>query len=112
MTISRRRHAPVLREKCVGTKVTDAEYAVIEAVALGSHQTVSAWARAALVTVAAHGSVEQTVLAEILALRKILLNLHFAIATGEPITRERMVGWIQEADADKYEKARARLTEG
>ena len=36
--------------------------------------------------------------------------LHFAVATGELITRDRMLTWIEEADADKGEKARSRLT--
>jgi hypothetical protein len=107
MTMSGR--GPVLREKCVGTKVTDAEYAAIEALALASNQTVSAWVRDSLMMVASQGSAEQTVLAEVLALRKILLNLHFAIVTGESITRDRMARLIEEADTDKGEKARARL---
>ena len=47
---------------------------------------------------------------EVLALRKILLNLQFTVAAGEPVTRERMLAWIEEADADKGEKARARLS--
>jgi len=111
MTMSKRR-TPVLREKCVGVKVTDEEYAAIEALAFASNQTVSGWARAALMAFAAHGSAEQTVLAEVLALRQVLLNLHFAVGAGEPITHERMVAWIQEADADKGERARARLLEG
>ena len=33
-------------------------------------------------------------------------------ASGESITRERMLGWISEADSDKHEKARARLNDG
>jgi hypothetical protein len=46
----------------------------------------------------------------VLALRKILLNLQFTAAAAEPVTRDRMLTWIEEADADKGEKARARLT--
>ncbi len=52
----------------------------------------------------------RTILAELLALRKILLNLQFSVAAGEPVTRDRMLAWIEEADADKGDKARARLT--
>jgi hypothetical protein len=47
---------PSLRTKSISTKVTDEEYAQFEALAG-----------------------EQTVLAEVLALRTILLNTHFAI---------------------------------
>jgi hypothetical protein len=52
----------------------------------------------------------RTILGEVLALRKILLNLQFTVAAGEQVTRDRMLAWIEEADADKGEKARARLT--
>ena len=43
----------------------------------------------------------RTILAEVLALRKILLNLQFTVAEGKPVTRDRMQAWIEEADADK-----------
>lgn len=112
MTTSRRPRAPVAREKCVSAKVTEEEYATIEALAFASNQTVSGWARTALTTAAGHESPEQAVLAEMLALRHVLLNIHFAVGAGQPITHERMVGWIQEADADKSARARARLIEG
>ena len=46
----------------------------------------------------------RTILGELLALRKILLNLQFTVAAGEPVTRDRMLAWIEEADADKGEK--------
>ena len=49
---------------------------------------------------------------ELLALRKILLNLQFSVAVGEPVTRDRMLDLIEEADAEKGERARARLTAG
>jgi hypothetical protein len=51
-------------------------------------------------------------LGELLALRKILLNLQFTVAAGEPVTRDRMLALIEEADAEKGERARARLTAG
>ena len=111
--MSRRHHrSPLLREKCVGAKVTESEYATIEALALASRQTVSSWARATLVSAGAQASIEHTVLAELLALRKILLNLHFALAKGEPLTRDLMAQLIADADAEKGQKATARLQGG
>jgi hypothetical protein len=104
--------ALVFRRRTVCSKVTDDEYAAFEALALARNKTVSDWVRDTLLTVAIQESAEHTLLAELLALRKILLNLHFAVVAGEPITHERMVGWIHEADADKDAKARARLMEG
>jgi hypothetical protein len=52
----------------------------------------------------------RTILGEFLALRTILLNLQFAAAAGQPVPRERMLGCIAEADAEKTEKASARLS--
>jgi hypothetical protein len=52
---------------------------------------------------------EQTLLAEVLALRTILLNLHFAVAKGEAITAEQMQAIIDRADAGKERKTIERL---
>jgi hypothetical protein len=97
----------------LSTKVTEDEYARIAE--LAGDQTVGDWLRE-LVFHAAQlepaAAAHRTILSEVLALRKILLNLQFAVASGEAITRERMLGWIQEADGDKHEKARARLNDG
>ncbi len=100
-----------LLTKSIGTKVSEDDYEMLREVA--GDRKLGDWVRevvfrAALVdpTAGAH----RTILGELLALRKILLNLQFAAAAGEPVTRERMLGWIAEADADKTEKASARLT--
>jgi hypothetical protein len=53
--------------------------------------------------------IEQTLLAEMLALRTILLNLHFTVAKGEPLTREYMQAIIDRADSTKVQKAIDRL---
>jgi hypothetical protein len=86
--------------------VTDDEYARFEA--LAGEQSLSEWVRAALLRVAAP-SKEPVVLAELLALRAILLNLHFAVCSGQPITAETMRRFIDHADDDKLRHARERL---
>ena len=53
--------------------------------------------------------IEETLLAEVLALRTILLNLHFTVAKGEAITAEGMQAIIDRADANKVQKAIERL---
>ena len=100
-----------LRTRTISTKVSEEDYAMFEQ--LAGDQRVGEWVRDTLFkavlgerTAEAH----RTILGELLALRKILLNLQFSVAAGEPVTRERMLGWIEEADADKGDKARARLT--
>ena len=97
------------RTKSIGTKVTDEEYARIEA--LAGDQTVSAWARTVLLRTT-DAPAEPVVLAELLALRTIILNLHFDLCAGKPVTAESMRRLIDRADSDKVDQARARLASG
>ena len=48
-------------------------------------------------------------LAEVLALRSLLLNLHFRAAKGEPVAEAEMRGLIERADGAKMQRARERL---
>ncbi len=100
---------PALRTKSVSTKVTDEEYAQFEA--LAGEQTISEWARDVLLKATKPNAGEQTVLAELLALRTILLNLHFAVSEGQTLTAEEMQQLIERADQNKLSKARQRLAE-
>ena len=52
---------------------------------------------------------EQTVLAEVLALRTILLNAIYRLAEGEKLTAEEMREFIERADAGKAKEAAERL---
>jgi hypothetical protein len=100
---------PSLRTKSISTKVTDEEYSQFEASA--GEQTISEWARDVLLKAAKPNAGEQTVLAEVLALRTILLNLHFAVSQGQTLTAVDMRQLIERADQNKLSKARQRLTE-
>ena len=100
---------PSLRTKSISTKVTDEEYAQFEALAGG--QTISEWARDVLLNATKPNATEQTVLAEVLALRTILLNIHFAVSQGETLAVEEMQKLIERADQNKLSKARQRLAE-
>jgi hypothetical protein len=100
---------PSLRTKSISTKVTDEEYAQFEA--LAGEQTISEWARDVLLNATKPNSSEQTVLAEVLALRTILLNVHFAVSQGQALTAEEMQRLIERADQSKLSKARQRLAE-
>ena len=96
------------RTKSIGTKVTPEEYARIQT--LAGEQPVSEWVRGALLKAADPPAADATVLAEVLALRTILLNLHFHLCSGAPVTAETMQRLIERADQEKHEKAEARLT--
>jgi hypothetical protein len=98
------------RTKSIGTKVTPEEYTRIQT--LAGEQPVSVWVRAALVKAAEPSAAsDTTVLAELLALRAILLNLHFHLCSGTPVTAETMQRFIERADQDKSRLAEARLAE-
>ena len=100
---------PSLRTKSISTKVTDEEYAQFEA--LAGEETISEWTRDVLLKATKPNAGEQTVLAELLALRTILLNMHFAVSHGQTLTAEDMQQLIERADQNKLSKARERLTE-
>jgi hypothetical protein len=104
-----------LRTKSIGTKVSEEEFAALEATARAADMTLSEWVRAVLL--AAPG-VElpddeaalagRVTLAEVLALRTLFLNLQFRQDQG-PMTEAEMRGLIERADAVKGERARERL---
>ena len=104
---------PRVRTRTVSTKVSEDDYALLKQ--LAGDQRVGEWVREVLfkaVLAERTDEAHRTILAEVLALRKIVLNLQFAVAEGKPLTRDRMRAWIEEADANKSEKARARLAAG
>jgi hypothetical protein len=98
---------PSFRTKSISTKVTDEEYAQMEALAGG--QTISEWAREVLLRAAKSNVTEHTVLAEVLALRTILLNALYKLSQGEALTGEEMQRLIERADQGKLRKAQERL---
>jgi len=100
---------PTPRTKSISTKVTDEEYAQFEA--LAGQQTISEWAREVLLKATKSNASEQAVLAEVLALRTILLNVHFAVSQGQTLTDEKMQQLIERADQNKLSKARERLAQ-
>ena len=66
--------------------MTDDEYTVIASAA--GTQRVSEWLRRVALTTAAAEPADRVLLGELLALRAILLTLHFSVAAGERLTRE------------------------
>src|SRR5260370_37585551 len=100
---------PSLRTKSISTKVTDEEYAQFET--LAGEQRISEWVRDVLLKATQPNAGEQPVLAEVLALRTILLNMHFAVSQGQTLTVEEMQKLIERADQNKLSKARQRLAE-
>jgi len=94
------------RTRSVTTKITEGEYARLEEMAQG--QAVSEWVRDVLLA-ATPRPTDQVLLSEILALRTIVLNLLFAVASGEIPSMDAMKRLIARADDEKLEKALERL---
>jgi hypothetical protein len=57
------------------------------------------------------GTGEVALMAELVALRAILLNALFKLAKGQPLTAQEMQGLIDRADSDKLKKARERFAQ-
>jgi hypothetical protein len=95
------------RVRSISTKVTEDEYAQLAARA--GAQTISEWARTILLKPAAPDPSVALLLGEVLAMRTILLNLHFALSTGVTPTADMLQGWIARADRDKLRQVEQRL---
>ena len=97
------------RTKGLSTKLTDDEYTELEGAA--GEQTLSVWAREVLLKAARQQAAESVVVAEVLALRTILLNLQYAQSVGHELTADRMQQLIDRADQDRFRRAAERLAE-
>jgi hypothetical protein len=95
------------RTKGITIKVTNDEYATLARLANG--QSVTAWVHDVALTTATPRPIDHVLLSEFLALRKILLNLHAALAAGETPTADAVQRLIERADRDKTRKAQERL---
>ena len=109
---------PTLRTKSIGTKVTEEEYSRLEQAAQAGAKTLGEWCREVMLASAngkspesqKSGGVEfQALMAELMALRTILLNVIYKQANGERLSAEEMQRLIERADADKIKKAAERL---
>lgn len=104
-----------LRDRSLGTKLTEVEYALVEAAALRAGVGLSEWCRRVVLAAASRdqdGDADLVLLAELLALRAVLLNVLFRLAKGEALSQEEMRQLIERADRDKHKRAAALLNEG
>ena len=103
-----------LRPRSLGTKLTEVEYARVEAAALKAGVGLSEWCRRAVLEFAERdGSqpAEKVVLAELLSLRSVLLTVIFQMSKGHPVSEEEMRRLIERAEREKHKKATALLDE-
>jgi hypothetical protein len=81
---------PTPRETCISAKLSDEQYATLQALAGG--QNFSAWARQVLPAAASPRPTEQVLLGELLALRAILLATQPLRCCVPSSTRPRRTG--------------------
>jgi hypothetical protein len=94
----------VSRTRSAGAKVTDEEYAKLEALAQTRGLTVGEWCREVLLAQLQPSFAplpEKAILAEVLGLRMIMINLLRALGNGEPLTAEKTQTIIDWADEEK-----------
>jgi hypothetical protein len=103
--------APVLRSRSIGTKVTEEEYARLEALAGG--QSMSEWARGVLLGELERQRVRhayEVMVSEVLAVRTVLLNALLRLANGQALDKASLQQLVERADGEKLAKARERLS--
>lgn len=110
-----------LRTKSIETSVTEEEYTELERAAQSERKTLDEWCREVMLANVTgprlkgkpyRGSEVRALMAELVALRIILLNVLYKHANGEILTAEEMQRLIERADADKVKKAADRLRNG
>jgi hypothetical protein len=110
--ISPARESENYRVKQTGTRLTEAEFAEAEAAAAREGMSVSAWIREAILARLSDGqsvNPDPILLAELMAIRALILNL-FAAASKGPLTDESLRKMQAYADSIKEQKADEFLT--
>jgi hypothetical protein len=110
--ISPARESENYRVKQTGTRLTEAEFDEVEAAATREGISVSAWIRDAILarlSAAQSVNTDPILLAELMAIRALILNL-FAAASKGPLTDESLRKMLVYADSVKQQKADEFLT--
>jgi len=110
--ISPARESENYRVKQTGTRLTEAEFAEVEAAAADEGTNISAWIREAILarlSAAQRVNTDPILLAELMAIRALILNL-FAAASKGPLTDESLRKMQTYADSVKQQKADEFLT--
>jgi hypothetical protein len=72
-------------------------------------ETVSAWARDILLGAVQPDPLHFLLLAELVALRAILVNLNFSLAASAPPSQHEIQVFVERVDAEKFDKAQERI---
>ncbi|MGC2286875.1 MAG: hypothetical protein WA542_16590 [Candidatus Acidiferrum sp.] len=109
--------ADQLRNRTVGSKMTESEYEQLVAVAERAGLTLGEWCREVLLAQAncSHltkpSATEWTLLAELVALRMILLNALSKIGQKEELSEHDLQVLTERADQERFSRAQERLAD-
>jgi hypothetical protein len=109
--------ADQLRNRTVGSKMTENEYEQLVAVAERAGLTLGEWCREVLLAQANANQAkkpsvsEQTLLAEFVALRMILLNALCKLGQKKELTEHDLQELAELADQERFQRAQERLAE-
>jgi hypothetical protein len=104
----------ISRTRSAGAKVTDEEYRQLETIAQARGLTLGEWCREVLLAQLDRppsSFAEETILAELVGLRMIVINLLNTLGTGGRLQREEVEKIIRRADIEKVQTAAQRLRE-
>jgi len=107
--------ADQLRNRTVGSKMTESEYEQLLAVAERESLTLGEWCREVLLTQAnakqakKPSATEQTLLAEFVALRMILLNALSKLGQKVELSERDLQELAELADQERFQRARERF---
>lgn len=107
--------ADQLRNRTVGSKVTESEYEQLVSVAEREGLTLGEWCREVLLAQANANAVkkpsptEQTLLAEFVALRMILLNALSKLGQKKELSEHELQELAERADQERFQRAQERL---
>lgn len=100
----------VLRNRSIGTKVSEEEYTALEKLAASRGLTLGEWFREVVLGELVAQPAEQVILAEVLGLRMLVLNTVQILAQRGELTTEELQRLIERVDREKQKKARERLS--
>jgi hypothetical protein len=107
--------ADQLRNRTVGSKMTENEYEQLVAMAEREGLTLGEWCREVLLAQAnanqakKPSAIEQTLLAEFVALRMILLNALSKIGQKKELSEHALQELAELADQERFQRAQERL---
>jgi hypothetical protein len=103
----------VLRTRTVPTKVTEEEFTRLEAQATERGVNLSEWVREALLDGLKPDEApgNETLLAEVMALRAIVINLAVAQVRGQAVSQEKIQNLIDHADLERFPLVEERIGE-